>query len=65
MNLFHRHKFDPLKWELLSTVSVSVTTFICGVKVGDVLASGDELTYKNVCLKCGDLVFRTVRTMQL
>ena len=64
MNLFHRHKFDPLKWELLSTVPIGTATFLCGVKVGDTVGMGDELTYKNVCLTCGDLVFRHVRTMQ-
>ena len=59
MNFFHRHKFDPEKWKLISEVP---TERIVQIGYMDTLVpSGKTFTYTNTCTACGDIVFRTKR----
>ncbi len=63
MHLFHRHKFDSEKWELISRTAISKSLFTKDGKLVVELPKGDQLVYKNTCLDCGDLVFRRVKEM--
>jgi hypothetical protein len=58
MNIFHRHKFDPEKWEIVSGTPLAKQLISMGVPVGPVIQMGLQRVYKNSCLDCGDLVFR-------
>ncbi len=60
MNWFHRHTFDPAKWEEISRVHVQEQLFLMGVGRGAPLDKGQQIVYKNTCKGCGELVFRRV-----
>lgn len=58
--LFLGHLFNATEWVLTSAVDLYVD-YSDGV--GD-RPHGKERVYKNTCLRCGDLVFRRVRSME-
>jgi hypothetical protein len=60
MNIFHRHTFDPEKWELVSECSIIRTDRVT-FRSYDV---GITRVYKNTCKDCGDLVFRRVNEVE-
>jgi hypothetical protein len=58
--LFLTHLFAAADWQLESEVDVAVKLLD-----GDrPLPYGVERVYRNTCLRCGDLVFRRVRTLE-
>ena len=58
--LFLTHLFAAVDWQLESEVDVAVKLLD-----GDrPLPYGVERVYRNTCLRCGDLVFRRVRTLE-
>ena len=60
MRLFHAHRYDPSRWQVVATTEVAVRR--CDGKVDK---AGAELVYKNTCVECGDLAFRCVRSIDL
>lgn len=64
MNWFHRHTFDPAKWEEISRADVQTQLFLMGVARGSPLNIGQEIVYKNTCKECGELVFRRVNQIE-
>jgi len=66
MRLFHRHKFDPEKWKLVSSVGVMRIPRpldpLYGVPQStEPYPIGKQSVYSNTCKECGDLVFRRVK----
>jgi hypothetical protein len=52
---WHHHTFDPAKWELEATMS-SYNHWS-----ESKLPTKVDRTFTNICLTCGDIVFRKVR----
>ncbi len=58
--LFHWHKLDRGQWKLVSREKIEVASELYGIPY----SVGRRLTYSNVCLSCGDLIFRSVHTVK-
>ena len=57
MKWFHRHKFDPEKWKLLTHLSLTDKFWF-----PDGTIVGHEFHYINTCLTCGELVFKKLES---
>jgi hypothetical protein len=69
MKLFHRHKFAPEKWKLLSEVQVVIrpkpTDPLTGLPQStEPFPVGKQRVYSNTCTSCGDLVFRRIQEIE-
>ena len=69
MKWFHRHKFDPEKWKLISAVEVvrrpRQTDVLTGMlQSTEPYSVGKRRLYSNTCTECGDLVFRRVQEIE-
>ena len=56
-SLFHKHTFDPTKWEFIEKTSIFVDRwgYVAKYPVNIVTM------YSNACLECGDLVFKKIQ----
>ena len=58
--LFLGHLFNAAEWEVESKTNVGVRP----LGVTYYVPQGVECVYKNTCLRCGDLVFRRVKSLE-
>jgi hypothetical protein len=54
MKWFHRHTFDPEKWELIRIVTLCSDDYNLPV--------GQYQIFTNTCLNCGDLIRKKLKT---
>lgn len=54
---FHRHEFDPEKWELIQRITLTNEW-----ATGDDRAVGHLTIYSNTCKTCGKLVFEKLKS---